>query len=69
MAAETVVLAGYRQSQNEVWAALRERVPQLHIVGDALSARDIQPAIREGHRGAVHHLSHRHALKGPDTPS
>ncbi|AWP78294.1 FAD-dependent oxidoreductase [Bordetella bronchiseptica] len=52
VAAETVVLAGYRQSQNEVWAALRARVPQLHIVGDALSARDIQPAIREGHLAA-----------------
>nr|WP_309243232.1 MULTISPECIES: FAD-dependent oxidoreductase [unclassified Caballeronia] len=47
--ADTVVLVGYRQSQNEIWEALRGRVDQLHLVGDALSARDIQPAIREGH--------------------
>lgn len=50
--ADTVVLVGYRQSQNEIWHALQGRVPQLHIVGDALSARDIQPAIREGHLAA-----------------
>ncbi|WP_277184901.1 FAD-dependent oxidoreductase [Caballeronia sp. BR00000012568055] len=47
--ADTVVLVGYRQSQNEIWDALRGRVDQLHLVGDARSARDIQPAIREGH--------------------
>ena len=50
--ADTVVLVGFRQSQNELLDALRGRVPQLHIVGDALSARDIQPAIREGHLAA-----------------
>lgn len=50
--ADTVVLAGYRQSQNEMWEALQGRVSQLHIVGDVLSARDIQPAIREGHLAA-----------------
>ncbi|RKJ95166.1 oxidoreductase [Alicycliphilus denitrificans] len=50
--ADTVVLVGYRQSQNEIWHTLQGRVPQLHIVGDALSARDIQPAIREGHLAA-----------------
>jgi hypothetical protein len=47
--ADTVVLVGYRESQNEIWAALRGRVDQLHLVGDARSARDIQPSIREGH--------------------
>lgn len=52
VSADTVVLVGYRQSQNEIWQALQGRVPQLHIVGDALSARDIQPAIREGHLAA-----------------
>ncbi|WP_323029630.1 FAD-dependent oxidoreductase [Castellaniella defragrans] len=50
--ADTVVLVGFRQSQNELLEALRGRMPQLHIVGDALSARDIQPAIREGHLAA-----------------
>jgi 2,4-dienoyl-CoA reductase-like NADH-dependent reductase (Old Yellow Enzyme family)/thioredoxin reductase len=50
--ADTVVVVGYRQSQNEIWQELRGRVAQLHIVGDALSARDIQPAIREGHLAA-----------------
>lgn len=50
--ADTVVVVGFRESQNELWLALRGRVAQLHIVGDALSARDIQPAIREGHLAA-----------------
>jgi 2,4-dienoyl-CoA reductase-like NADH-dependent reductase (Old Yellow Enzyme family) len=50
--ADTVVFVVYRQSQSEIWHALRGRVPQLHIVGDALSARDIQPAIREAHLAA-----------------
>jgi protoporphyrinogen oxidase len=47
-----VVLVGYRQSQNDIWLELRGRIGQLHIVGDALSTRDIQPAIREGHLAA-----------------
>jgi 2,4-dienoyl-CoA reductase-like NADH-dependent reductase (Old Yellow Enzyme family) len=50
--ADTVVLVGYRQSQNEIWEALRGRVGQLHLVGDARSSRDIQPAIREGQLAA-----------------
>jgi len=50
--ADTVVLVGYRQSQNDIWLELRGRIGQLHIVGDALSTRDIQPAIREGHLAA-----------------
>jgi uncharacterized protein with NAD-binding domain and iron-sulfur cluster len=50
--ADTVVLVGFRQSQSELLEALQGRVAQLHIVGDALSARDIQPAIREGHLAA-----------------
>jgi 2,4-dienoyl-CoA reductase-like NADH-dependent reductase (Old Yellow Enzyme family)/thioredoxin reductase len=50
--ADTVVVVSYRQSQNEIWQDLRTRVAQLHIVGDALSARDIQPAIREAHLAA-----------------
>jgi hypothetical protein len=51
--ADIVVVVGYRQSQNEIWQALRGRIAQLHIVGDALSARDIQPAIREGHLASL----------------
>ncbi len=50
--ADTVVWVGYRQSQNEIWLALRGKVEQLHLVGDARSMRDIQPAIREGHLAA-----------------
>ena len=50
--ADTVVWVGYRQSQNEIWLALRDQVEQLHLVGDARSTRDIQPAIREGHLAA-----------------
>ncbi|OZI16947.1 NADH-flavin oxidoreductase/NADH oxidase [Bordetella genomosp. 7] len=52
VSADTVVLVGYRQSLNDVWSTLRGRVPQLHIVGDALSTRDVQAAIREGHLAA-----------------
>jgi len=50
--ADTVVMVGYRQSQNDIWPELRGCVGQLHIVGGALSARDIQPAIREAHLAA-----------------
>lgn len=50
--ADTTVLVVYRQSQSEIWHELRGRIPQLHLVGDALSVRDIQPAIREGHLAA-----------------
>ena len=52
ISAETVVIVAYRQSQNELWHALRGRVEQLHLVGDAVSPRDVQPAIREGHLAA-----------------
>ena len=52
VSADTVVLVGYRQSLNDVWSTLQGRVPQLHIVGDALSTRDVQAAIREGHLAA-----------------
>lgn len=50
--ADTVVIVSYRKSQNEIWQALQGHVAQLHLVGDALSARDLQPAIREGHLAA-----------------
>jgi len=50
--ADTVVLVGYRVSQREIWETLRGQVDQLHIVGDARSVRDMQPAIREGHLAA-----------------
>src|SRR5690606_14800044 len=50
--ADTVVLVGYRQSLNDIWNTLRGRVSQLHLVGDALSTRDVQAAIREGHLAA-----------------
>lgn len=50
--ADTVVLVGYRESQREIWEELRGSIDQLHIVGDARSMRDIQPAMREGHLAA-----------------
>lgn len=52
ISAETVVIVAFRQSENELWHALRGRVGQLHLVGDAISPRDVQPAIREGHLAA-----------------
>lgn len=50
--ADTVVIVAFRQAQNELWHALRGRFQQLHLVGDAISPRDLQPAIREGHLAA-----------------
>ncbi|MFA7437686.1 FAD-dependent oxidoreductase [Castellaniella sp.] len=52
IAADTVVPVCFRQPNNALWAALRGRVNQLHLVGDALSPRDMQPAIQEGHLAA-----------------
>ena len=49
IAADIVVLGLARESVNDLHTALRGKVKQLHIVGDARTPRDIQAAIREGH--------------------
>ncbi|MET0656938.1 MAG: FAD-dependent oxidoreductase [Steroidobacteraceae bacterium] len=48
--AETVVLVAGKRALNELASDLTGRVPHIDLVGDALSPRDLQSAIREGHR-------------------
>jgi 2,4-dienoyl-CoA reductase-like NADH-dependent reductase (Old Yellow Enzyme family) len=49
IAADTLVMIGHRRSRNALWSDLRPHVRELHLIGDALSARDLEAAIREGH--------------------
>jgi len=50
--ADTVVLVTSNQPNRELFDALKGRVPHAVLVGDALSPRDMQAAIRDGHREA-----------------
>jgi 2,4-dienoyl-CoA reductase-like NADH-dependent reductase (Old Yellow Enzyme family) len=52
LAATCVVMIGHRQSQNSLWHTLRPHFPDIHLIGDALSARDLESAIRDGHVAA-----------------
>lgn len=47
--ADTVVLISSNRPNREAYDALRDRLADLHIVGDAHSPRFLQAAIREGH--------------------
>ncbi|HKZ72992.1 MAG TPA: FAD-dependent oxidoreductase [Steroidobacteraceae bacterium] len=47
--ADTVVMVAGKSSLNELARELAGRVPALSLVGDSLSPRDLQCAIREGH--------------------
>ncbi|MET0986450.1 MAG: FAD-dependent oxidoreductase [Steroidobacteraceae bacterium] len=47
--ADTVVLVSANAPRRDVYDELSERVPSLHLVGDAKAPRDLQAAIREGH--------------------
>ncbi|MEJ7935366.1 FAD-dependent oxidoreductase [Sphingobium sp. AN558] len=49
LAADTVVLVSNNRQIRDVFDGLRDRVADLHIVGDANSPRYLQNAIREGH--------------------
>jgi hypothetical protein len=46
--ADLVVLVTYKASRGQLAAGLAGRVPDVRLVGDALAARDLQVAIREG---------------------
>jgi 2,4-dienoyl-CoA reductase-like NADH-dependent reductase (Old Yellow Enzyme family)/thioredoxin reductase len=48
IAADLVVLVTYKASRNRLASDLAGRVPDIRLVGDALAARDLQVAIREG---------------------
>ncbi|WP_340266836.1 oxidoreductase [Sphingobium mellinum] len=47
--ADVVIRVDFRSSANTLWRELRERVKDIHLVGDAKSSRTLQTAIREGH--------------------
>lgn len=49
VAADTVVLVTHRRGGDVLSTALRERGHEVVVVGDALSGRDLQAAMREGH--------------------
>jgi NADPH-dependent 2,4-dienoyl-CoA reductase/sulfur reductase-like enzyme len=50
--AETVVFVSANRPSRELFDDLRERVAEVHVVGDANSPRFLQTAIREGHLAA-----------------
>jgi hypothetical protein len=52
IAADLVVLVTYKTSRSQLAAELAGRVPDVRLVGDALAARDLQVAIREGNDAA-----------------
>jgi hypothetical protein len=49
---DDVVLVTYKTSRSQLAAELAGRVPDVRLVGDALAARDLQVAIREGNDAA-----------------
>ncbi|MET0984823.1 MAG: FAD-dependent oxidoreductase [Steroidobacteraceae bacterium] len=49
IAANSVVMVAGKSPLNDLARDLQGRVPSLHLAGDALSPRDLQSAIREGH--------------------
>jgi 2,4-dienoyl-CoA reductase-like NADH-dependent reductase (Old Yellow Enzyme family) len=52
ISADTAVLVTYRDPMNELWKELVDLIPEIYIVGDALSPRDLVSAMREGHLSA-----------------
>jgi 2,4-dienoyl-CoA reductase-like NADH-dependent reductase (Old Yellow Enzyme family) len=50
--ADLVVLVTYKTPRDKLAAELAGRVPDVRVVGDALAARDLQVAIREGNDAA-----------------
>jgi hypothetical protein len=52
VAADLVVLVTYKASRNGLAVTLAGRVPDVRLVGDALAARDLQVAIRDGNDAA-----------------
>lgn len=50
--ADITVLVTYREPLSEIWKDLTDVLPQVFLVGDALSPRDLVCATREGHLAA-----------------
>ena len=51
-AVDTVVLAMGQRSVDDLYHALKGRVPELYLIGDAMSPRGVHAAILEGTRAA-----------------
>jgi 2,4-dienoyl-CoA reductase (NADPH2) len=47
-----IVPVNFGKSRTELFAALRDKVPEIWRVGDALAAKDVGEAILDGHRAA-----------------
>lgn len=47
--ADLAVIVAHRKSSSQLWLELGKAFHESHLIGDALSARDLQTAIREGH--------------------
>jgi 2,4-dienoyl-CoA reductase-like NADH-dependent reductase (Old Yellow Enzyme family)/thioredoxin reductase len=52
ISADTVVLVTQNEPLRELYDELRDEIPSIFLVGDALSPRDVQYAIADGHRAA-----------------
>lgn len=52
IAAETVVLVTINEPLRDLYQALRDRHPDIRVVGDAAAPRDVQLAIEDGHMAA-----------------
>jgi 2,4-dienoyl-CoA reductase-like NADH-dependent reductase (Old Yellow Enzyme family) len=50
--ADAVVLVTHKTPRRALYDALRDRLPEIRLVGDASSPRTLQDAIREGHLAA-----------------
>lgn len=46
---DTVVIAGMRKAQDELFVSLQKALPEIYLIGDAEAPRSILEAIREGH--------------------
>jgi 2,4-dienoyl-CoA reductase-like NADH-dependent reductase (Old Yellow Enzyme family) len=53
VAADTVVLITPNEPMRELFDALRDRLPDVRLIGDAAGPRDIQAAIADGYRSAL----------------
>ena len=50
--ADTLVMVTGRQSENELYHAMRERGASVEMIGDAVAPRGTYEAVFEGHRQA-----------------
>jgi hypothetical protein len=53
VAADTVVLITPNEPMRDLFDALRDRLPDVRLIGDAAGPRDIQAAIADGYRSAL----------------